>query len=119
MIKKDIQRHKRHKRFRVKISGTQERPRLLVRRSLTNIFAQFIDDTQSKSIFSFSTLDKQIKQKFPYAGNIKAAQFFGEVLAQKAKEKGITKIIFDRCGYLYHGRIKAFSDALRKGGLEF
>ena len=94
-------------------------PRLIVHRSLNNISAQIVDDTQGKILFSFSTMDKDIKQKLPSAGNIKAAEFFGQALAQKAKEKGISKIIFDRAGYLYHGRIKAFADALRKGGLEF
>jgi len=99
--------------------GSSERPRLVVRRSLKNMSAQAFDDTLSKAVFSLSTLDKEIKQKFPNAGNIKAAQFFGEVFSRRAKEKGIAKIIFDRAGYLYHGRVKAFSDALRKGGLEF
>lgn len=92
---------------------------MIVHRSLNNISAHVIDDTEKKIKFSFSSMDKEIKQKFAQAGNIKAAQFFGEVFAKKAKEKGITKIIFDRGGYLYHGRIKAFAEALRKGGLEF
>lgn len=88
-------------------------------RSLKNLCAQVIDDTKNRTIFSLSTSDKDIKQKLPCGGNVKAAQLFGEVFASKAKEKGITKIIFDRAGYLYHGRIKAFAEALRKGGLEF
>ena len=99
--------------------GTQERPRLIVHRSLKNLHAQVVDDTQNKILFSLSTLDKQIREKFACCGNIKAAEFFGEAFANKAKEKGITRIIFDRAGYLYHGRIKAFADALRKAGLEF
>ena len=88
-------------------------------RSLKNLCAQVIDDTKNRTIFSLSTSDKEIKQKLPTGGNVKAAQLFGEVFANKAKEKGITKIVFDRAGYLYHGRIKAFAEALRKGGLEF
>jgi len=94
-------------------------PRLVVHRSLKHFSASVVDDTQNKTLFSLSTLDKAVKEKFPSAGNVKAAHFFGEYFAQKAKEKGISKIIFDRAGYLYHGRIKAFAEALRKGGLEF
>jgi len=70
-------------------------------------------------LFSLSTKDKLTKHKFPKAGNIKSSELFGELFAQKAKEKGFTKIIFDRAGYLYHGRIKSFAEALRKGGMEF
>jgi len=99
--------------------GTPERPRLVIHRSLKNLSAQVIDDTVKKTIFSYSTLGKEIKEKFPSGGNIKAAEYFGQVFAQKAKEKGITRIIFDRAGYLYHGRVKIFADSLRKGGLEF
>ncbi len=99
--------------------GTEAKPRLVIKRSLNNLAAQVIDDTMKKTIFSFSTMDKQVKTKFASGGNIKAAQFLGELFAQKAKEKGITKIIFDRAGYLYHGRVKVFAEALRKGGLEF
>lgn len=117
--KKELARLKRHSRIKLGMHGTAQRPRLVIRRSLRNIFAQIVDDTQSRVLFSFSTMDKELKEKFPSAGNIKAAVFFGEFLAKKAKEKGVTEIIFDRAGYLYHGRIKAFADALRKGGLKF
>lgn len=117
--KKELLKAKRHKRILMRLSGTETRPRLVVRRSLKNLSAFFVDDQTKKTMFSLSTMHKEIKQKFPSSGNIKAAEFFGQVLAGKAKEKGITKIIFDRAGYLYHGRIKAFADALRKGGLEF
>jgi large subunit ribosomal protein L18 len=99
--------------------GTEAKPRLVVKRSLYNLAAQVIDDSANKTLFSFSTMDKGVKEKFPSGGNIKSAEFFGLVFAQKAKEKGVTKIIFDRAGYLYHGRVKAFAEALRKGGLEF
>jgi len=99
--------------------GTPERPRLVVHRSLKNLSAQVIDDTKKITIFSYSTLGKEVKQKFPSGGNVKAAEYLGQIFAQKAKEKGITKIIFDRAGYLYHGRVKIFADSLRKGGLEF
>jgi large subunit ribosomal protein L18 len=117
--KKETSRAKRHTRIRLKMQGSSGRPRLVIRRSLRNIFAQLIDDTARKIIFSLSSLDKEMKQKSATSGNVKAAESFGLFFASKAKEKGIQKIIFDRAGYLYHGRVKAFADALRKGGLEF
>lgn len=117
--KKEQSRLKRHRRIKLRMQGTDKCPRLALHRSLKNLSAQVIDDTQNKTLFSLTTLDKEIKQKFLSSGNIKAAEFFGEVFARRAKEKGIAKIIFDRAGYLYHGRIKAFADGLRKGGLKF
>lgn len=109
----------RHKRIRKKISGDSKIPRLVVHRSLNNISGQLIDDISHKTLFFLSTLNKEVRMRLPKAGNVKAAEFFGEVFAHKAKEKGIIKIVFDRSGYTYHGRVKAFADALRKGGLEF
>lgn len=103
----------------MRVCGTAERPRLVVRRSLKNICAQLVDDTVAKTILSSSTMDKEVKQKFAYGGNIKAAGFFGEVFGRRAKEKGVNKIVFDRAGYLYHGRVKIFAEGLRKAGLEF
>jgi len=114
-----IRHKKRHERVRDKLSGTTERPRLSVYRSHRNIFAQIIDDTKNKTLFSYSTQHKEIKQKATYGGNIKAAQMLGEILAQKAKEKGITKVAFDKGPYSYHGRIKALVESARKGGMEF
>ncbi len=99
--------------------GTQDKPRLVVHRSLKNISAQVLDDTEGKVLVSLSTKDKTVRQKFFRAGNIQAAEAFGELFAQLAKDKGIKKVIFDRAGYLYHGRIKSFAEALRKGGMEF
>ena len=116
---KERARLKRHRRIRLRMRGTLSMPRLVIRRSLKNICAEVVDDAKNKTIFSLSTFDKEIKEKFPSGGNIKAAEFFGDVFARKAKERGITKIIFDRAGYLYHGRVKAFAESLRKGGLEF
>ncbi len=101
------------------MQGVPEKPRLVVHRSLKNISACVIDDTTGKVLFSLSTKDKSLKQKFPSAGNIKSSTAFGEIFAGAAKEKGIGKVIFDRAGYLYHGRIKSFAEALRKGGMEF
>lgn len=117
--KRELTRMKRHRRIRLKVHGCNNRPRLTLRRSLKNLHACILDDSANKILFSLSTLDKEIKSKIPNAGNIKAAQYFGEVVALKAKEKGIVRIVFDRAGYLYHGRVRAFADALRKGGLEF
>jgi len=119
MRKKEELRLKRHKRIKIKMFGTPEKPRLLVHRSLKNISAQILDDTEGKVLFSMSTKDKTLKQKFTSAGNVKSAEAFGELFSQTAKEKGFSKVIFDRAGYLYHGRIKSFADALRKGGMEF
>lgn len=117
--KKELLRLKRHRRILLTMQGRESKPRLVVRRSLKNIYAQIIDDTKNKTLFSLSTFDKEIKQNFPSGGNIKAASFLGETFARRAKEKGISQIVFDRAGYLYHGRIKAFAEGLRKGGLQF
>ncbi len=117
--KKELVRKKRHVRIRQRVQGTAERPRLVIRRSLCNLYAQVIDDTANKTLFALSTTDKDVKAKIPTGGNIKAAELMGQVFAIRAKEKGISQIVFDRAGYLYHGRVKSFADALRKGGLEF
>ncbi|MBU1727351.1 MAG: 50S ribosomal protein L18 [Candidatus Omnitrophica bacterium] len=119
MNKKEQLRYKRHTRIKMRMFGTPEKPRLVVHRSLKHIAGQVIDDTVKKTMFSLSTLDKEVRQQFPTGGNLKSAEVFGQVFAKKAKEKGISKVIFDRAGYLYHGRIKAFAEALRKGGMEF
>ena len=113
-----IARIKRHKRIRKKVSGTKQIPRLSVYKSLTNIYAQLIDDENSHTLLTCSTLDKQIKEKVK-TRNLKAATLLGESLALKAKEKGIERVVFDRSGYLYHGRVKAVAEAARKGGLKF
>ncbi len=119
MNRKELLRVKRHNRIRMKMQGTKDRPRLVIRRSLNNLSAQIIDDTENKVLFAYSTSNKEFKQKQASSGNIKSAQVFGEVFAKLAKEKGIGKIVFDRAGYLYHGRVKEFAEHLRKGGLEF
>ncbi|HWA93751.1 MAG TPA: 50S ribosomal protein L18 [Terracidiphilus sp.] len=102
-----------HKRIRQKLSGTTERPRLNVYRSLNHIYAQVIDDVQGVTVASASTI------KLKTGGNIAAAKEIGKTIAGLAKEKGVTKVVFDRGGYLYHGRIKALADAAREAGLEF
>lgn len=120
MKKKNVpERIKRHLRIRNKIFGTKQKPRLSVFRSNKNIFVQFIDDTAHSTLLTASTLDKEFKEKSKFGGNIKAAELLGEIAAKRAKENKIEKIVFDRSGYLYHGRVKSLAEALRKGGLIF
>jgi large subunit ribosomal protein L18 len=109
-------RKKRQKRVRGKISGTAECPRLNVFRSANHIYAQLIDDSKGITIAQASTLDKGFEGP---GGNIAAAEKIGETVAQRAKEKGIEKVVFDRAGFLYHGRVAALADAARKNGLVF
>lgn len=117
--KKLIKRLGRHTRIRKNAKSTADRPRLVVRPSLTNFSAQIIDDTKNITLLSLSTANKEIKSKVAKGGNIKAAEIFGTIFVEKAKAKGISKIVFDRAGFLYHGRVRAFAESLRKGGLEF
>lgn len=116
---KELKRVSRHKRVGKKIRGTSDRPRLCVHRSLQNIHAQIVDDSKGRVLLGLSTLGKEVKDKVKNGGNIQSAMFLGEALAAMAKGQGITKVRFDRGGYLFHGRIKAFADGARKGGLEF
>ncbi len=119
MIKRpdtNAQRLKRHKRVRGKVSGTTERPRLNVFRSGNNIYAQVIDDTTGTTLVSASSLEKGFEGS---GGNVEAAKKVGQAVAQRAKDKGIDAVVFDRGGYLYHGRVKALADGAREGGLEF
>jgi len=109
-------RRRIHKRIRRKLAGTPERPRLAVFRSVAHIYAQVIDDTGSKTLVSASSVDKIGKTN---GGNLAAAKAIGKLVAERAKEKGITRVVFDRGGYLYHGRVKALADAARAAGLEF
>ena len=110
----------RQKRIREKIKKVANgRYRLSIFRSLNNIYAQIIDDNKGATILSLSTLDKSIKSKLKNTGNREAASEIGKIIAEKAKQKGIKKVIFDRGRYLYHGRIKAFADSARKAGLDF
>lgn len=119
MNRKELGRIKRHKRIRRNIFGTAEKPRLVVHRTHKNFVAQLVDDLNSKVIFGISTLNKEFRSRFDKGGNVKGAEVLGDIFAEKAKEKGFTKIVFDRGGYLYHGRVKAFAEAVRKRGLEF
>lgn len=113
-------RERRHKIIRKKIAGTKERPRLSVRRSLSNIYAQLIDDVDGKTLAAMSTLSPEIRETVKKdGGNVKGASALGTALADLCKKKGISKVVFDRAGYLYHGRVKALAEAARKGGLQF
>jgi large subunit ribosomal protein L18 len=109
----------RRLRVRKKINGTAERPRLNVFRSLQNIYAQIIDDEKRVTLVSTSTLAPELKEKLSSNSNTEAAVAVGQLLAKKAEEAGIKQVVFDRAGYVYHGRIKALADAARAGGLEF
>ena len=113
--KKEI-RSRIHKRIRRKLSGTAERPRLAVFRSVAHIYAQVIDDAAGATVVSASSVDKGGKTK---GGNVMAAKAIGKLVAERAKEKGIKSVVFDRGGYQYHGRVKALADAAREAGLEF
>ncbi len=120
MIKKpvsNVARLRRHKRVRKLISGTEQRPRLNVFRSLKHIYAQIIDDTKGITLVSASTLDKELKES--YGGNKDAARAVGKLVAQRAIDAGIKSVVFDRGGYIYHGRVQELGEGAREGGLEF
>ena len=119
---KDDRRHRIQLRQRKRISGTEERPRLSVFRSLSHIYAQVIDDMSGKTLVSASSIEPALKGAFSKevrGGNLKGAEAVGKTIAERSLEKGITRVVFDRGGYLYHGRIKAVADAAREAGLEF
>ena len=115
-IEKKTVRNRIHKRIRRKLSGTPQRPRLAVFRSVAHIYAQVIDDTEGKTLVSASSVDKGGRTD---GGNVTAAKAIGKLVAERAKEKGIKSVVFDRGGYVYHGRVKALADAAREAGLEF
>ncbi len=112
-------RLRRHRRVRRHVVGRPERPRLNVFRSLSNIYAQVIDDSQGYTLVSASTIDPDVKTQIDGLSKSEQAQVVGKVLAERALSQGITKVVFDRGGYKYHGRVKALADAAREGGLEF
>jgi len=116
---KNKARLKRHLRVRKKIEGTTARPRLNIFRSSKHMYAQLIDDTTGVTVASASTQDKELKAEVGNGGNVEAARKVGELIAKRAKEKGVEQIVFDRGGYLYHGRVQALADAAREAGLQF
>jgi large subunit ribosomal protein L18 len=112
-------RLKRKKRIRKHLVGTQERPRLSVFRSSKHIYAQVIDDTHGHTLVAASSLDKVVKEQPEFENKIAVASFVGKLLGERAVDKGISKVVFDRNGFLYHGRVKAVSDGAREAGLDF
>ncbi|MFH1782325.1 MAG: 50S ribosomal protein L18 [Candidatus Omnitrophota bacterium] len=109
----------RHYRIRKKMQGTQDIPRMCVHRSHKNMSVQLIDDITNKTLLSFSTNDKEFKKECSWGGNVEAAKKLGTFISKEAKKKNIEKVVFDRGGYLYHGRIKALADSAREAGLKF
>lgn len=118
-VKKETARKKRHSRVRKKVAGTSDKPRLNVFRSVKHIYAQVVDDTSGTTLIAASSADKELKGKVSTGGNREAAKTVGQLIAKRASDKGIAKVVFDRGGYLYHGRVKALADGAREGGLKF
>jgi len=118
-LSKDQHRRRVHERVRTRIQGTTERPRLCVYRSLDHIYAQVIDDRTGKTLVSASSTDAETKKNLKGGGNIAAAKVIGKAVAERAKAAGVSKVVFDRGGYKYHGRVKALADAAREAGLQF
>jgi large subunit ribosomal protein L18 len=116
-VAKDEIRRRIHKRIRRKLKGTEERPRLAVFRSVAHIYAQVIDDRKGHTLVSASSVEKAAG--VPSGGNVAGAKAVGKLIADRAQAKGVKKVVFDRGGYLYHGRVKALADAAREAGLEF
>jgi large subunit ribosomal protein L18 len=119
MLAKQQLRARRHARVRKKVTGTPERPRLAVFRSEHHIYAQVIDDSRGATLAAASSLDASIRGEKKYGGNTEAAKAVGRLLAERAKEKGVNRVVFDRGGFAYHGRVAGLADAAREGGLEF
>ena len=114
-----VARTKRHRRLRKRIAGTQDSPRLAVARSLKHIYAQVIDDQSGNTLAFASSLDPEIRSQAKNGGNTEAARLVGKLIAQRAQEKGIKRVVFDRGGNLYHGRVAAVAEGARESGLEF
>jgi large subunit ribosomal protein L18 len=118
-LSKDAHRRRVHQRVRTRLTGTAERPRLCVYRSIGHIYTQVIDDRGGRTIVSASSLDKETKKNLKGGGNIASAKAVGKIIAERAKAAGVLKVVFDRGGYKYHGRVKALADAAREAGLQF
>ena len=117
-LERNVIRKRVHTRIREKVAGTPERPRLNVYRSLNRVYTQLVDDLNGVTLVSASSFGKKTEDKH-YGGNVAAAKAVGKLIAERAQEKGIKRVVFDRGGYLYHGRVKALADAAREAGLEF
>ncbi len=118
-VNKELARIKRHTRVRKKVFGTPDRPRLCVHKSLKHIYAQIIDDQSGRTLLAVSSLSPDVRDKLSDGGNIEAAKVVGEVLGKRALENNISAVVFDRGGYLYHGRVKALAESAREAGLNF
>jgi large subunit ribosomal protein L18 len=118
-ISRSAHRQRIHRRVRQKVSGTPERPRLAVYRSLNHIYAQVIDDGTGKTLVSASSIDKETRNQTKGGGNVATAKLIGKVIAERAKAAGISQVVFDRGGYKYHGRVEALANAAREAGLKF
>ncbi|MBL7069537.1 MAG: 50S ribosomal protein L18 [Candidatus Omnitrophica bacterium] len=118
-MRKITGRERRHRRIRKKLFGTPKAPRLVIYRSLKNLRVALVDDAGHKTLMSVSTITPGLRDKVGYGGNVKAAGLLGEFFAKKALEKGIDRVVFDRSGYMYHGRIKALAESVLKNGLSF
>lgn len=118
-LSRNEHRRRVHERVRLRVSGTPERPRLCVHRSLDHIYVQVIDDRSGKTLVSASSADTETKKSLKGGGNIAAAKIVGKEVAARAKAAGVSKVVFDRGGYKYHGRVKALADAAREAGLQF
>lgn len=118
-ISKDAARRRIHVRIRTRVRGRGQMPRVNVYRSLQHIYAQIVDDSRGQTLVSASTVDKKVRETLKNGGNVEAAKVVGKVLAERAQAAGISRVVFDRGGYAYHGRVKALADALRAAGLKF
>jgi large subunit ribosomal protein L18 len=116
---RQARRLRRHRRVRKKVAGTGERPRLVVYRSLNNIEGQLVDDTRGVTLLGISTLGADVREGGGELSKTDRGRLAGKLLAERAREQGITRVVFDRGGYIYHGRVKAFAEGAREGGLEF
>jgi large subunit ribosomal protein L18 len=116
---REQRRERRHRRVRAKVHGTAERPRLVVHRSINHVEGQVVDDVAGRTLVGLSTLDAGLRGQSGEMNKTEASRAAGKVLAEKAREMGVTKVVFDRGGYVYHGRVKAFAEGAREGGLDF
>ncbi len=118
-LSRNAHRQRTHRRLRQTLTGTPERPRLCVYRSLRHIHAQLIDDVSGRTLVSASSVDKEVRQQLKGGGNVASAKVIGKVVAERARAAGVEMVVFDRGGYQYHGRIQALADAAREAGLKF
>jgi large subunit ribosomal protein L18 len=116
---REQRRERRHRRVRAKVHGSGERPRLVIHRSINHVEGQVVDDVAGRTLVGLSTLDAGLREKRGELNKTQASHAAGKALAEKAREMGVTKVVFDRGGYVYHGRVKAFAEGAREGGLDF